>query len=41
MIRKARAVWRGTDRAGTGDLSSESGVLANTPLFNSAFGSDT
>ena len=31
MIRKARAVWRGTGRAGNGNLSSESGVLAETP----------
>jgi len=31
MIRKARAVWRGTGRAGTGDLSTDSGVLNNTP----------
>jgi organic hydroperoxide reductase OsmC/OhrA len=25
MIRKARAIWHGTGRAGTGNLSSESG----------------
>src|SRR5258708_16620130 len=31
MIRKARAVWRGNGRAGDGDLSTDSGVLANTP----------
>src|SRR5246127_4400536 len=31
MIRKARAVWRGTGRAGKGELSSDSGVLAATP----------
>jgi osmotically inducible protein OsmC len=31
MIRKARAVWHGSGRAGNGGLSSESGVLANTP----------
>jgi osmotically inducible protein OsmC len=31
MIRKAKAVWRGTGRAGSGTLSSDSGVLANTP----------
>jgi len=31
MIRKARAVWRGTGRAGKGDLSTDSGVLASTP----------
>ena len=31
MIRKARAVWQGTGKDGTGRLSSDSGVLANTP----------
>jgi osmotically inducible protein OsmC len=31
MIRKAKAVWRGTGRAGIGDLSTGSGVLAETP----------
>jgi lipoyl-dependent peroxiredoxin len=31
MIRKAKAVWRGTGRAGSGDLSTDSGVLAQTP----------
>ena len=31
MIRKARAVWHGSGRAGNGGLSSDSGVLANTP----------
>ena len=31
MIRKAKAVWRGTGRAGSGSLSSDSGVLAQTP----------
>ena len=31
MIRKAKAVWRGTGRAGNGNLSTESGVLAETP----------
>ena len=31
MIRKAKAVWRGTGRAGSGNLSTDSGVLANTP----------
>ena len=31
MIRKAKAVWQGTGRDGTGNLSSESGVLAGTP----------
>ena len=31
MIRKARAIWRGTGRAGGGKLSTESGVLQATP----------
>jgi lipoyl-dependent peroxiredoxin len=31
MIRKARAVWRGAGRAGNGNLSTDSGVLADTP----------
>ena len=31
MIRKAKAVWRGTGRAGSGKLSTDSGVLAETP----------
>src|SRR5882672_6619269 len=31
MIRKAKAMWRGTGRAGSGELSTESGVLAKTP----------
>ena len=31
MIRKAKAVWHGTGRAGNGHLSSDSGVLTETP----------
>ncbi len=31
MIRKAKAVWHGTGRAGNGMLTTDSGVLANTP----------
>jgi len=31
MIRKAKAVWRGTGHAGTGQLSTDSGVLSETP----------
>jgi OsmC subfamily peroxiredoxin len=31
MIRKARAIWRGTGRVGGGKLSTESAVLAETP----------
>src|SRR5438132_13324550 len=38
MIRKAKAVWRGAGRAGYGDLSTDSGVLAKTPYsFRSRF----
>jgi osmotically inducible protein OsmC len=31
MIRKAKAVWTGTGRDGSGHLSADSGVLARTP----------
>ena len=31
MIRKAKAVWRGTGREGDGDITSDSGVLSETP----------
>jgi lipoyl-dependent peroxiredoxin len=31
MVRKAKAVWHGTGRAGTGNLSTDSGVLSQTP----------
>jgi osmotically inducible protein OsmC len=31
MIRKASAVWQGTGKDGTGQLSSDSGVLSSTP----------
>ena len=31
MIRRARAMWHGTGRAGSGSLSSDSGVLSDTP----------
>lgn len=31
MIRKAKAVWRGSGRAGGGNLFTDSGVLAETP----------
>ena len=41
MIRKARAVWRGSGREGNGDLSTDSGVLANTPYsFRTRFESE-
>jgi len=31
MIRKAKAIWRGTGRAGDGNLTTDSGVLDNMP----------
>jgi len=31
MIRKAKAIWRGTGRAGDGNLTTDSGALDNTP----------
>ena len=31
MIRKAKAVWHGTGREGSGNLTSDSGVLSSTP----------
>jgi lipoyl-dependent peroxiredoxin len=31
MIRKAKAIWHGTGRAGDGNLTTDSGVLDNTP----------
>ena len=31
MIRKAKAVWKGAGKDGTGHLSSDSGVLSSTP----------
>jgi len=41
MIRKAKAVWSGTGRAGSGHLSSDSGVLAETPYsFRTRFEND-
>jgi len=41
MIRKAKAIWRGTGRAGSGTLSSDSGVLAETPYsFKTRFESE-
>jgi osmotically inducible protein OsmC len=32
MIRKAKAIWRGTGRDGAGDLTTDSGVLKETPF---------
>ena len=41
MIRKAKAVWHGTGRAGNGNLSTDSGVLSNTPYsFKTRFESE-
>ncbi len=41
MIRKAKAVWRGTGRDGSGNLSTDSGVLAETPYsFRTRFESE-
>ena len=41
MIRKAKAVWRGTGRDGSGSLSTDSGVLAETPYsFKTRFDSE-
>jgi lipoyl-dependent peroxiredoxin len=41
VIRKAKAIWRGTGRAGKGELSSDSGVLAATPYsFKTRFESE-
>ena len=41
MIRKAKAIWRGTGRAGKGELSSDSGVLSGTPYsFKTRFESE-
>ncbi len=41
MIRKARAVWRGTGKDGNGDLSTDSGVMAHTPYsFKTRFESE-
>jgi len=31
MIRNAKAVWNGTGRAGSGNLTTDSGALAGTP----------
>lgn len=41
MIRKARAVWRGTGRDGDGDLTTDSGVLSSSPYsFKTRFESE-
>jgi len=42
MVRKAKAVWRGTGRDGEGDLSTESGVLRETPYsYRTRFENET
>jgi lipoyl-dependent peroxiredoxin len=41
MVRKARAVWRGTGKDGNGDLTTDSGVLSSTPYsFKTRFESE-
>jgi osmotically inducible protein OsmC len=41
MNRKARAVWRGTGRDGAGDLTTDSGILSQTPYsFKTRFESE-
>ena len=41
MIRKAKAVWQGTGRDGTGSLTTDSGVLKSTPYsFKTRFESE-
>src|SRR5690349_7886124 len=41
MNRKARAAWRGTGRDGNGDLTTDSGVLSQTPYsFKTRFESE-
>ena len=41
MIRKANAVWHGNGRSGNGSLTSESGILAETPYsFKTRFESE-
>jgi lipoyl-dependent peroxiredoxin len=41
MIRRAKAVWHGTGRDGNGTLSTDSGVLAETPYsFRTRFESE-
>src|SRR5918997_3151047 len=41
MIRKARAVWQGTGKDGKGQLTTDSGILSDTPYtFKTRFESD-
>jgi len=37
MIRKAKAVWRGTGRDGGGTVSTESGVLTGPRILSDPF----
>jgi lipoyl-dependent peroxiredoxin len=42
MIRKAKAVWHGNGRAGSGNLTTDSGVLTETPYsFRTRFDSES
>jgi osmotically inducible protein OsmC len=42
MIRKAKAVWRGTGRDGDGDITTDSGVLRQTPYsYKTRFENET
>jgi lipoyl-dependent peroxiredoxin len=41
MTRKAKAVWKGTGKEGTGTINAESGVLKDTPYsFSKRFGDE-
>ena len=41
MIRKAKAAWQGTGKDGTGNLTTDSGVLSSTPYsFKTRFESE-
>ena len=41
MIRKAKAIWRGTGKEGTGNLTTDSGILSQTPYsFKTRFESE-
>ena len=41
MIRKAKAIWQGTGKEGTGALSTDSGILSSTPYsFKTRFESE-
>ena len=41
MIRKAKAIWQGTGKEGTGALTTDSGILSSTPYsFKTRFESE-